>query len=89
MRLPAESRLWTPSEIAVSENKQLARIAQSTVLSDNAFSIVVPLLDQVFRWRAGRIRTLFESNGLALEEWEKARTDRVTITERILTGAVA
>ena len=75
--------------IAVSENKQLARIAHSTVLSDNAFSIVVPLLDQIFGWRAGRIRTLFEANGLALEEWEKARTDRVTITERILTEAVA
>jgi phosphoserine phosphatase len=77
--------------IAVSENKQLARIAQSTVLSDNAFSIVVPLLDQVFGWRAGRIRTLFESNGLALQEWEKARTDRVTITEKLLmpTEAVA
>ena len=28
--------------IAVSENKQLARIAKSTVLSDNAFSIMVP-----------------------------------------------
>jgi phosphoserine phosphatase len=75
--------------IAVSENKQLARIANSTVLSDNAFSIVVPLLDQVFGWRAGRIRSLFEANGLALEEWEKARTDRVTITERIFTEAVA
>jgi HAD superfamily phosphoserine phosphatase-like hydrolase len=77
--------------IAVSENKQLARIAQSTVLSDNAFSIVVPLLDQVFGWRAGRIRSLFEANGLELQEWEKARTDRVTITESLLlqTEAVA
>jgi HAD superfamily phosphoserine phosphatase-like hydrolase len=77
--------------IAVSENKQLARIANSTVVSDNAFSIVVPLLDQMFGWRPGRIRTLFETNGLALQEWEKARTDRVTITERILvpTEAVA
>jgi hypothetical protein len=63
----------------------------TTVVSDNAFSIVVPLLDQVFGWRPGRIRTLFETNGLALQEWEKARTDRVTITERILvpTEAVA
>jgi phosphoserine phosphatase len=77
--------------IAVSENKQLARVAQSTVLSDNAFSIVVPLLDQVFGWRTGRIRTLFEANGLELQEWEKARTDRVTITETLLlqTEAVA
>jgi phosphoserine phosphatase len=68
--------------IAVSENKQLARIANSTVLSESAFSIVVPLLDQVFTWRIGRIRALFEANGLTLQEWEKARTDRVTITER-------
>jgi len=77
--------------IAVSENKQLARIANSTVLSDNAFSIVVPLLDQVFDWRVGRIRALFEANGLELQEWEKARTDRVTITEKVLlpTQAVA
>ncbi|HYX82891.1 MAG TPA: HAD-IB family phosphatase, partial [Gemmatimonadales bacterium] len=31
--------------IAVSENRQLARIARSTVLSDNAFSVVVPILE--------------------------------------------
>ena len=35
--------------IAVSENRQLARIAQSTVLSDNAFSIMVPVLERVLR----------------------------------------
>jgi HAD superfamily phosphoserine phosphatase-like hydrolase len=75
--------------IAVSENKQLARIANNTVLSDNAFSIVVPLLDQVFGWRPGRIRTLFEANGLALQEWEKARTDRVTVTETLLAATEA
>jgi phosphoserine phosphatase len=67
--------------IAVSENKQLARIAKSTVLSDNAFSIMVPILDQLLHWRTGDIRTLFESYGLTLNEWEKERTDRVTIGE--------
>lgn len=67
--------------IAVSENRQLARIARSTVLSDNAFSIMVPVLDQVLGWRPGEIRALLESNGLTLREWEKARTDRVTIGE--------
>jgi 2-hydroxy-3-keto-5-methylthiopentenyl-1-phosphate phosphatase len=65
--------------IAVSENKQLARIARSTVLSDNAFSVMVPILDQVLGWSSGDIRALFESNGLTLHEWEKARTDRVTV----------
>ena len=71
--------------IAVSENKQLARIARSTVLSDNAFSVMVPILDQVLGWSSGDIRSLFESNGLTLHEWEKARTDRVTV--RSVPGA--
>ena len=65
--------------IAVSENRQLARIARSTVLSDSAFSIMVPILDELFDWRTGKIRELFEANGLALEAWEKERTDRVKI----------
>ncbi len=65
--------------IAVSENKQLARIAKSTVLSDNAFSVLVPVLDQLFGWRPPQIRSLFETHGLTLRDWEKARTDRVIV----------
>ena len=75
--------------IAVSENKQLARIAKSTVISDNAFSIMVPILDQLLHWRTGDIRTLFESYGLTLNEWEKERTDRVTIGEIPSSGGPA
>jgi phosphoserine phosphatase len=67
--------------IAVSENRMLARIARSTVLSESAFSIVVPILEQVAGWRSPQIRAVFEANGLTLREWEKARTDRVTIHE--------
>jgi HAD superfamily phosphoserine phosphatase-like hydrolase len=67
--------------IAVSENTQLARIAKRTVLSDDAFSVMVPILEQVLGLGSGEIRTLFESNGLTLHEWEKARTDRVIVRE--------
>jgi phosphoserine phosphatase len=67
--------------IAVSENRQLARIARSTVLSDNAFSIMAPILERVLRWGTGNIRSLFEANGLSLHEWEKERTDRITLRE--------
>ena len=67
--------------IAVSENRQLARIARSTVLSDNAFGIVVPLLEQVLAWPVSEIRALFELRGLTLEGWERARMDRVKIDE--------
>jgi len=65
--------------IAVSENKQLARIARSTILSDDASSVIVPILDEVLGWGVRDIRALFESYGLTLQEWEKARTDRVTV----------
>jgi uncharacterized protein (DUF2384 family) len=70
--------------IAVSENRQLAQIAKSTVLGDHAFSILVPVLDQILGWRIGQIRTLFESNGLTLHEWERARTDRVLIGDTLM-----
>ena len=75
--------------IAVSENKQLARIAKSTVLSADAFSVMVPILERVLGWRSSDIHSLFESNGLRLHEWEKARTDRVTVCDSSLTRAVA
>ena len=73
--------------IAVSENKLLSRIAKSTVLSDSAFSIVVPILEQIVGWHSAEIRDLFESYGLTLHDWEKARTDRVTVHEAQATVA--
>ena len=73
--------------IAVSENKHIARIAKRTVLSDNALSVIVPVLEQIAHWQSAEIRALFESYGLTLQEWEKARTDWVTVRE--LPPAVA
>ncbi len=73
--------------IAVSENKQLAHIARSTVLSESAFSIMVPILDQLLHWRTGDIRELFETHGLSLNEWEKDRTDRVKIGDMLGVAA--
>jgi HAD superfamily phosphoserine phosphatase-like hydrolase len=67
--------------IAVSENQQLARIAKSTVLSDDASSVLLPVLENVLRWEMPEIRALFESYGLTVQEWQKARTDRVTLRD--------
>jgi len=74
--------------IAVSENRQLARIARSTVLSDNAGSVLVPILDQVLGLRGPEIRAQLESTGLVIGEWERARTDRVQILESPLVAAM-
>jgi phosphoserine phosphatase len=67
--------------IAVSENLQLARIARYTVLSDNTCSVLVPIFDQLLGMRMPEIRRVFEDNGLQLEDWERARTDRILIRE--------
>jgi len=75
--------------IAVSENRLLARIARSTVISDNAFSILIPILERIVGWRTPEIREFFESNALRLQEWEKARTDRVTIVGAPVSGTDA
>ncbi|MFZ0635435.1 MAG: HAD-IB family phosphatase [Candidatus Acidiferrales bacterium] len=65
--------------IAVSENEYITRVAKRTVLSDNAMSVLVPILEDVLRWDSGRIRRLFASNGLTLRDWGKRRTDTMTI----------
>ena len=74
--------------IAVSENPHLSRIARRTVLSDSAFSVLLPALRHIAGWNSGRIRELCSSYGLSLTEWERARTDRVTVSDlEPVTGA--
>ena len=67
--------------IAVSENKFIARVARRTVLSDNAMSVLIPVLEEVLRWDSAMIRRFFTTRGLNLREWDKTRTDMLTIDE--------
>ncbi len=76
--------------IAVSENKYLTPIARRTVLSEDATSVLVPVLEDLFDWTSTRIRAFFESQGLALQEWEKIHTDAISVcrTEPSISGIV-
>jgi predicted HAD superfamily phosphohydrolase len=67
--------------IAVSEAKFISRIARRTVLSDNAMSVLVPVLEEVMHWDSPEIRRFFASRGLMVREWDKMRTDMLTIEE--------
>jgi phosphoserine phosphatase len=73
--------------ISVSENRRLAQIARRTILSDSAFSVVLPALEDVFGWTSSAIRTLFQAFGLPLHEWERIRTDLVTFAARSESAA--
>jgi HAD superfamily phosphoserine phosphatase-like hydrolase len=65
--------------IAVSENPYLTQIARRTVLSDDALTVAVPILEEVLTWKSGKIRMFFEAHGFALREWDKVRTDTITL----------
>jgi 2-hydroxy-3-keto-5-methylthiopentenyl-1-phosphate phosphatase len=68
--------------IAVSENKHIAPIARRTVLSDNALSVLVPVLEDVVgRGGPARVRAFFEAHGLEVQEWDKMQVDLVKIRE--------
>jgi 2-hydroxy-3-keto-5-methylthiopentenyl-1-phosphate phosphatase len=67
--------------IAVSESKRVTQIAKQTVLSDNAISMVVPILEKIVKWDRSRIRDLFESYGFLIQEWTKVNTDSLTIRQ--------
>ena len=64
--------------VAVSETKSIARIARRTVLSDNALSVLIPVLEETLGWNAGQIRDLSTSCGVAIHGWDKIRTDWLT-----------
>ena len=65
--------------IAVSESKHIAQIARRTVLSDDALSVLVPVLEEIVGWDAGQIRAFFETRGFLIQEWDKVRTDLLTL----------
>jgi phosphoserine phosphatase len=67
--------------IAVAEAKFITRVARRTVLSDNAMSVLVPVMEKVLHWDSARIRRFFTSYGLTLLEWEKMRMDTLTIQD--------
>ncbi|MFI5175932.1 MAG: hypothetical protein ACHQKY_13815, partial [Terriglobia bacterium] len=74
--------------IAVSEAKHISQIAQRTVLSDDTLSILIPILEEIVGWDPGRIRHFLESHGILIREWDKVRTDWVTLSNDLTKPAV-
>jgi len=66
--------------IAVSQSRHIAPIAKRTVLSDDALSVLVPVLEEIVGWDTAQIRELFEAQGLLIQEWDKVRADWLTIS---------
>ena len=65
--------------IAVSESPNVSQIAKRTVLSASALAVLAPILEEVAGWERYRIRGFFEANGMLIQEWERVRTDWLTL----------
>lgn len=65
--------------IAVSESRDVSQIAKRTVLSSSALAVLAPILEEVAGWERYRIRGFFEANGMLIQEWERVRTDWLTL----------
>ena len=65
--------------IAVSEAPDISQIAKRTVLSTSAMAVLAPILEEVTGWERARIRDFFQANGMLIQEWERVRTDWLTV----------
>jgi 2-hydroxy-3-keto-5-methylthiopentenyl-1-phosphate phosphatase len=65
--------------IAVSQARTVSEIARRTVVSDDALAVLVPVLEEVAGYGAPQVRALFEGHGFVIQEWDKVRTDWLTI----------
>jgi HAD superfamily phosphoserine phosphatase-like hydrolase len=65
--------------IAVSEAKHVSQVAKRTVLSSSALAVLAPILEDIAGWSRLRIRNFFESYGIMIQEWDRVRTDWLTL----------
>jgi phosphoserine phosphatase len=65
--------------VAASDAGDIPRVAKRTVVSDDALSVLVPILEDIAGYSASEIRAFFEHNGLLIQDWDRVRTDWITI----------
>jgi 2-hydroxy-3-keto-5-methylthiopentenyl-1-phosphate phosphatase len=65
--------------IAVSETKHLSYIAQRTIISSSALGVLGPILEKIVGKGRTQIRSFLESHGFLIQEWDKVRTDWITL----------
>ncbi len=65
--------------IAVSESKHVSQIAQRTVLSTSALGVLAPILERIVGLNRQQIRKFLESHGFLIQEWDKVRTEWLTL----------
>jgi len=65
--------------ITVSPAPYMGHICRRSVLSDNVLSILVPILQDLFKYDEGKVRKFFEDRKHVILEWNRADTEWLDI----------
>lgn len=65
--------------ISVSLTPYMGHICRRAIVSDNAMSVLIPILEDIARLEDGQIRKFFEERGHTIQEWNQAKTEWVEI----------
>jgi len=65
--------------ISVSLTSYMGHICRRTVVSENALSVLMPILEDILRYDEGQVRRFFEERRHIIQEWNKAKTEWVEI----------
>jgi HAD superfamily phosphoserine phosphatase-like hydrolase len=75
--------------IAVSEARHVSQVAKRTVVSTSALAVLAPILEDIVGWSRPQIRAFFESYGVMIQEWDRVRTDWLTLRAEAAEAEVA
>ncbi|MGH7476446.1 MAG: haloacid dehalogenase-like hydrolase [Longimicrobiales bacterium] len=75
--------------IAVSQARSIAQLAKRTIVTDDALGVLVPVLEELVGYDSPRIRAALESYGVLIQEWDRGRTDWLTLREEPSFGGDA
>ncbi len=67
--------------IAVSSTPYLGHISKRTVLSDNALSIIAPILEDIMAYDENKIKSFFSDISHTISEWSRVKTDWMSLED--------
>jgi len=81
IRVMLHVQVYQGYPIAVSTSSYLGHIANRTVISDNALSVLIPILEDIMGYDDDHIREFFSDLGVPISEWKSAKVEWIDLVD--------
>lgn len=81
MRVMLHVKVYNGYSIAVSESSYLSHICNRTVISDNALTILIPILEDILGYQEEKITDFFAELEIPIGEWKRAKVEWVDLQD--------